>query len=49
MFVLPVQVGQPRPVADADFLCAEAVVVAVLAAAAALAGGFGLVWTTRLG
>jgi hypothetical protein len=45
LFVLPVQVGQPVP--DAGFRCAEAVVVAVLAAA--LAGGFGLPWATRLG
>jgi hypothetical protein len=46
LFVLPVQVGQPVP--DAGFRCAEAVVVAVLVAAA-LAGGFGLPWAARLG
>jgi hypothetical protein len=47
LFVLPVQVGQPVP--DADFRCAEAVVVAVLAGVAALTEGFGLLWATRLG
>jgi len=49
LFVLPVQVGQPRPVLAAVFRGAEAVVAVVLADVAALAGGFALLWTTGLG